>query len=340
MLSDSSVPLCEAYDLAMLDLDGVVYIGPAVVPGVPDRLARAREAGMRLAFVTNNAARPPASVASHLVELGIAAEASDVVTSAQAAASLLAARLPPGSKVFLLGGEGLDAALRERGLEPVSRLGDDPVAVVSGYGPDLPWRRIMQGAILVRGGLPWVASNTDLTIPTDFGLGPGHGVLVRMLRDFTGVEPQVAGKPQRPLLDETIARVGGRRPLMVGDRLDTDILGAHHAGVDSLLVMTGVTHLEELVFAPADQRPAYLAADLEGLLRPQPAPRRTHAGWTAGGWSTSVVDGVLRVDGDGGVDDWWRCVASAAWDHVDGDGSPVRFGHLSPPVADTAGRGR
>jgi len=340
MLSESAIPLSKAYDLAMLDLDGVVYIGPAVVPGVPDRLARARAAGMRLAFVTNNAARTPASVAAHLVDLGIVAEPSDVVTSAQAAATLLARRLPPGAKVFLLGGEGLEVALRERGLEPVIRPADEPVAVVSGYGPDLPWRRIMQGAVLVRDGLPWVASNTDLTIPTDFGIGPGHGVFVRMLRDFTGVEPEVAGKPRRPLLDETVARVGGTRPLMVGDRLDTDILGAHQAGVDSLLVMTGVTHLEELVAAPANQRPTYLAADLEGLLQPHLAPRRSGAGWAAEGWVAGVVDGTLEITGEGGADAWWRCAACAAWEHADAEGSPARIARLSPPVIDAAGRGR
>jgi len=340
MLRDSSAPLCDAYDLAMLDLDGVVYIGPAVVPGVPDRLSRAREAGMRLAFITNNAARTPVSVAAHLVELGIKAEPSDVVTSAQAAAGLLAAMLPAGAKVFLLGAEGLEVAVRERGLEPVDKPSDEPVAVVSGYGPDLRWRQIMQGAVLVRGGLPWVASNTDLTIPTDFGLGPGHGVLVKMLRDFTGVEPVVAGKPERPLLEETVTRVGGRRPLMVGDRLDTDILGAHHAEVDSLLVMTGVTHLPELVAAPADQRPTYLSADLEGLVRPQLAPRRSSQGWAAEGWVASVVDGLLEVVGDGGADSWWRCVASASWDYADRTGEPPQIGQLAPPVADTAGRGR
>jgi len=243
MLSESSKPLCLAYDLAMLDLDGVVYIGTRAVPGAAAHLARARAEGMHVAFVTNNAARPPETVAGHLTRLGVPAAVEDVVTSAQAAARLLTTVVRPGARVLLLGGPGLEVALRERGFEPVTRLADDPEAVVTGYGPDLLWRQIMQGAVRIKDGLPWVAANADLTIPTDFGVGPGHGVLVRMLRDFTGVQPLIAGKPERPLLDETVTRVGGERPLMVGDRLDTDILGAHHAGVDSLLVLTGVTGL-------------------------------------------------------------------------------------------------
>ena len=111
-------------------------------------------------------------------------------------------------------------------------------------------------AVLIRDGLPYVASNTDGSVPTEFGLAPGHGALVRLISEFAGVEPVVAGKPSRPLLDETIRRVGGERPLMVGDRLDTDIEGAYRIGVDSLLVLTGVTGLEELAAASRVSDPA------------------------------------------------------------------------------------
>ena len=160
-----------------------------------------------------------------------------------------------------------------------------PTAVVTGYGPDVLWGQIMRAAVRIQDGLWWVASNTDLTFPTTFGVAPGHGVLVETLRRFTGVEPVVAGKPARPLLDETVRRCGGERPLMVGDRLDTDIEGAHAAGVDSLLVMTGVTGLAELVAAGPGLRPTYISADLRGLDMPQPVPEvsggRGVAGWLA-----------------------------------------------------------
>nr|WP_246086721.1 HAD hydrolase-like protein [Nocardioides humi] len=224
MLLTSADPLARAYDLAMLDLDGVVYIGDEAVVGAAESIVGARDAGMRVAFITNNASRSAAVVAGRLRDLGVAAETGDVVTSAQAAARLLAERFGPGAPVLCLGGPGLRTALEEAGLVAVD--GDEEArAAASGYGPDLRWREIMQAAVRIRDGLPWVASNTDHTIPTAYGVAPGHGVLVDMVQRFTGMTPQVAGKPARPLLDETVRRVGGRRPLMVGDRLDTDIEG-------------------------------------------------------------------------------------------------------------------
>jgi HAD superfamily hydrolase (TIGR01450 family) len=331
-LGSSDEPLARAYDLAMLDLDGVVYIGGHAIPGVASRLAEAREAGQRLAFVTNNASRPPGDVAAHLRELGVHAETADVVTSAQAAARVLRERFGPGASVALLGGRGLDAALRDEDLQPVA-VGDDAVALVSGYGPDVLWRDVMRAAVLVRDGLPWVASNTDLTIPTGYGTAPGHGVLVGVLSRFSGVQPVVAGKPERPLLDETVRRVGGRRPLMVGDRLDTDIDGAINVGCDSLLVMTGVTDLEHLVTVAAGRRPTYVAPDLGGLLEAHPAPVRTDGVVELGGWRARVEGERLTLEGDGSAGDWWRTVVAAAWARLDEHGEPVDTAGLAPPGA-------
>ena len=332
MLGSSDRSLCDAYDLAMLDLDGVVYVGGDAVPGAPDHLAAAREAGMRLAFITNNAARPAAQVAEHLRELGVAAEESDVVTSAQAAARLLLDRLGAGSHVALLGGDGLEEALVAEGLKPVS-VHDDAEAIVSGYGPDVVWRDIMQAAVRIRDGLLWVASNTDRTFPTAYGLAPGHGVLVQTLSSFSGIDPVVAGKPERPLLDETVRRVGGDRPLMVGDRLDTDIAGARNAGLDSLLVMTGVTGLADLVAATPGERPTYVAADLAGLLEAQAAPEVDGDDPALGAWRAGVDSGRLVVSGEGDTSDWWRVVATAAWQHLDASGDAVDVEGVRAPLA-------
>ncbi len=336
MLGSSETPLWQAYDVAVLDLDGVVYVGHDAVPGAPHHLARAREAGMHLAYVTNNASRPPGDVAEHLRDLGIEVEDADVVTSAQAAASLLAEDLAEGSAVYLIGGEGLDTALRERGLLPVTSPDDKPVAVVQGYGPDMPWRQVVAGAILVHDGLPWVASNTDLTIPTATGVGPGNGALVRLIAEYADREPVVAGKPEPPLFQETLRRVGGEHPLVVGDRLDTDIEGAHNAGWDSLLVLTGVSGLADLVAAPPELRPTYIAQDLAGLGEPHSAAELDGTRATAGGWTASVDRGRLRVDGDGTPDGWWRAVVSCAWAHLDEGGEPADTSGLSVP---DAGRG-
>ncbi|WP_370289088.1 HAD-IIA family hydrolase [Nocardioides sp.] len=328
MLRPSAEPLVGSYDLAMLDLDGVVYVGPDAVPGAAAAIERARAAGMRIGFITNNASRSSSTVAAHLRDLGVAAESGDVVTSAQAAARLVVEQWGEGVRAVCLGADGLREALEDAGAVPVG-VDDDAEVLVSGYGPDLAWRDIMRGATRVRDGLVWVACNTDLTIPTPFGAAPGHGVLVRMIESFASVEARVAGKPERPLLDETVRRLGARRPLMVGDRLDTDIAGAARAEIDSLLVLTGVTDLAGLVGAGPGERPTYIAADLAGLTEPHPEVEPTEAGWRAGRWTASVVDGVLRLaEGFGGTGsevDRIRAGCAAAWQHLDATGVPVRL---------------
>lgn len=317
----------------MLDLDGVVYIGGHAVDGAAAAISQARSAGMQVCFITNNASRSTAATARHLVELGVAAEESDVVNSAQAAAHVLRERFGAGASIAVLGAEGLTAALEELELTPVS-VEDDAVALVSGYGPEVPWRDIMRAATRVKEGLPWIACNTDATIPAAYGEAPGHGALVDLIRRFAGVEPVVAGKPARPLLEETIRRTSAKRPLMVGDRLDTDIAGAVNVGIDSLLVMTGVTGLEELVSAAPGERPTYLSADLAGLLA-QMAPVESRDGRVSvGGW-TAVAghDGVLAVTGTGSAGDWWRALAAAAWWWLDTTGSPADASRLRVPEA-------
>ncbi|MBS46133.1 MAG: HAD family hydrolase [Nocardioides sp.] len=315
----------------MLDLDGVVYVGPDAVPGAAEHLAAVRDAGLRLAFVTNNASRPPATVAEHLSELDVPADVEDVVTSSQAAAGLLHDRLGDGGKVALLGTDGLRVALEQRSLVPVAVDDPDAQAVVSGFGPDVRWSEIMRAAVRVRDGLWWVASNTDMTFPSAFGIAPGHGVLVDTIRRFSGVEPQVAGKPARPLLEETIRRTGAERPLMVGDRLDTDIEGGRNAGVATLLVLTGVCGVADLVSARPQERPDHIGTDLGALLEAHPEPEHTDGGWRVGGWTARLDDGSLRVDGDGAPSDWWRALACAAWEHLDAHGEAADASGLTPP---------
>jgi HAD superfamily hydrolase (TIGR01450 family) len=330
-LKQSVEALWQAYDLAMLDLDGVVYIGPDAVPGVAGWLEKAAAAGMHLAYVTNNASRPPREVARHLNELGIAAAESDVVTSAQAAARLLAEELDQGAPVYVIGGPGLFEALEDQGLRVVQSADEKPAAVVSGYYAELRWRTVIDGAILVKSGLPWVATNTDLTVPTPQGPGPGNGVLVEAVARFARREPVVAGKPLPPLFEETRRRVGGSRPLVVGDRLDTDIEGANNTGLDSLLVLTGVTGVAELVAATPDQRPSYISLGLEGLGVGHPLPERGDGGFELGGWRARAEHGEVKIEGDGEPVDWWRVLAVAAWEHLDEAAESVDVSALRPP---------
>ncbi|MYV54921.1 HAD-IIA family hydrolase [Streptomyces sp. SID3212] len=317
----STTPLNEAYDTALLDLDGVVYTGGEAIAHAVDALGTARDAGMRLAYVTNNALRPPDAVAAHLTELGVSADPADVITSAQAVARLIAEQVPDGSKVLVIGGEGLRVALRERGLEPVESADDGPVAVAQGYGgPDLAWGRFAEAGYAIARGVPWFASNTDLTIPSARGIAPGNGAAVEVVRIATGAEPQVAGKPLPPMHRETILRTGAERPLVVGDRLDTDIEGAFNGGVDSLLVLTGVTDAARLLAAEPAHRPTYVDADLRGLLTGQPEVTEVAGGFGCGGWTASVRGGELALAGDGGAMDGLRALCAAAWTHA-GDGA-------------------
>ncbi|MEV6161058.1 HAD hydrolase-like protein [Streptomyces sp. NPDC052052] len=319
--SGSTTPLNEAYDTALLDLDGVVYAGGRAIVHAVDSLGAARDGGMHLAYVTNNALRTPAAVAAHLTELGVPAEPSDVITSAQAVARLMAEQLPAGARVLVVGGEGLRVALRERGLVPVESADDEPVAVAQGYGgPDMTWGRFAEAAYAIARGVPWFASNTDLTIPSARGIAPGNGAAVEVVRIATGAEPQVAGKPLPPMHRETVLRTGAERPLVVGDRLDTDIEGAFHGGVDSLLVLTGVTDAARLLAARPDHRPTYVDADLRGLLTGQPEVTRAGDGYGCGGWTASARGEGLVLEGDGDVLDGLRALCGAAWSYA-GDGS-------------------
>ncbi|WP_216844088.1 HAD-IIA family hydrolase [Phytoactinopolyspora alkaliphila] len=307
--------LAHVYDVALLDLDGVVYIGASAVHHAPEALLAAREEGMRLAFVTNNASRAPEAVAAHLTELGIEAFDGEVVTSAQAAARLLAERLRPGARVLVVGGDGLRSALDEKGLVPVSSATDAPEAVVQGFAPQVDWRALAEGSYAVAQGLPWIASNADRTIPTQRGIAPGNGALIEVIRAATGREPVVAGKPEPPMHREAMLRSGAVRPIVVGDRLDTDIEGAARAGADSLLVFTGVATAADAVLAPAQARPMYLGEDLRALHLPG-ASLLVRAGSTRrGAWSAAVDGGVARLQrspGDG------REPAGTASDEVDG----------------------
>ena len=265
-LEGTTEPLQSTYDALLLDLDGTLHRGPDPVPGAAEAITGARAAGRRLSFVTNNASRTPNQVVLHLLGVGVAAEEREVLTSAQAGARALARLVPAGSPVLVVGGDGLSAAVVAEGLRPVGSATDQPVGVVQGWFPGLSWPVLAEGAYALATGIPWVATNVDLTLPTARGVAPGNGSFVGLLAAVSGRSPDVvAGKPG-PLMLLEAAGADGRRALVVGDRLDTDIAGAVAAGLDSLLVLTGVTDVTALLRAAPDQRPTYVSRDLTGLL--------------------------------------------------------------------------
>jgi len=253
--------LLDAYDAVLLDLDGTVFRGTEAVPGAPETVQRIRDANKAVRFVTNNASRSPIEVADHLAELGIPVTPDEVRTSAQAAAAVLRDRLAPGTTVLVVGTEALADEVRLVGLRPTNTASPEVAAVVQGLSRDVGWRELSEAVLAVRAGALWVASNDDKTLPTERGELIGNGALVAAVAAATGARPVVAGKPNRPLMDE--ASAGATAPLVVGDRLDTDIAGAAAAELDSLLVLTGVSTPRELL--ESGPRPKYLARDVTAL---------------------------------------------------------------------------
>lgn len=294
------------FDSLLLDLDGVVYVGKTAVPGAAETLAELRQAGVRLCYVTNNASRTPAQVADSLSELGIAVSPADILTSAQAGARLVSQQVPAGSTVLAVGGPGVAAALREVGLgvvdavaDPMPAGVDDVAAVLQGFGPEVGWRALARAAFAVAKGVPWVATNTDMTIPVERGIAPGNGALVAAVATATDRSPEVAGKPYPPLLLRAAEVSKALHPLVVGDRLDTDVEGAENAQLSSLLVLSGVSGTLDLLRAPGSRRPRFLARDLTGLLLP-PLTVTVADGVARAGPAQARIDGeLLRVDAAG-----------------------------------------
>lgn len=313
---ESSKPLSQTYDVALLDLDGVVYVGEQAVPGGPEALAAARGDGMRLAFVTNNASRTAEQVSELLGRVGVPATAEEVVTSSHAAAHELADQLPSGAPVLVLGTTGLVEALIERGLTPVFSADDKPQAVVQGYSPDMDWRALAEGAVAINRGVPWLATNLDATVPSPRGPLPGNGALVAALRHATGITPRATGKPDPRMHAESVQRSAAKNPIIVGDRLDTDIEGARRVGCPSLLVLSGVTTTDRLLDADPEHRPDYLGNDVSALLFAHPAVRTVGAVTTCGGVTVTVSATQMVLAGEDttgdGLDDV-RALAVACW---------------------------
>ena len=335
-------PLSTHYDAALLDLDGVVYLGGTPIPGAADALQHAAARGMKLAYVTNNASRTPHAIAAQLVSMGVPASAGDIVTSAQAAAHVLADKLPAGAAVLVVGGAGLRQAVRERGLRPVTSAAAMPLAVVQGYAPGIDYGLLAEAVLALNAGAWYVLTNADPTLPTPRGAQPGNGSLAQVLIHATGCLPVVAGKPEPPLHAESVQRVGAKRPLVVGDRLDTDIEGAFRGGADSLLVLTGVTHPAELLLAPQEHQPSYVSADLAGLNTGHPEVVPANGGFRCGGWvaSAGAGDAWLAVTGTGEWIDGLRALCAAAWAAGPPPGSPEEQHRAAEVVLTALGRPR
>lgn len=309
----SAVPLISLFDALLADLDGVVYAGPHAIPGAVESLKQLSGLGVGLGYVTNNASRSPAQVAAHLRELGAPAEDHQVVSSSQAAADLLASLLAPGSRVLITGSPALAAEIELVGLVPVYGQDEDPVAVVQGFNPEIGWKDLAEATYVVNAGALWVATNTDMSIPQARGIAPGNGTLVQAVAAATGQTPRVAGKPEAPLFHSAAKRLGAERPLVVGDRLDTDILGGNNAGFATVAVLTGVATRQTILAARAAERPDYIISSLGDLHRVYPEVTHDDGTYACGEATARVANGAVGIIGSQDNLDSWRAACAAWW---------------------------
>lgn len=278
-----ATPLTDR-DALLLDLDGVVYAGPQAIPHAVASITRAAEQ-VRVGYITNNASRTDEQVAEHLRELGLEVAAADVVTSPQAAVRVLATLVPPGSRILVVGGDGIVDELTQAGFAVTRSADDEPAAVIQGFAPHVGWEHLAEASFALHTGIPWVATNTDWTIPVARGIAPGNGTLVSAVHLAVGRLPVFAGKPEAAIFEVATERFGARNPLVVGDRLDTDIMGGKRAGLATALVLTGIDRAKQVLAAPATMQPDYILGDLRELFTPYPEVT-----------STVDADGVRTVE--------------------------------------------
>ena len=322
-LKGSKGALYTNFDAALLDLDGTAYAGKLPIEHAAQAAEEAREAGLKIGFVTNNASRTPAMIAAQLDELGFKAQPSDIMTSAMDVIAVMSEHLDEGASVYVVGGEGLRQALREAGYVLVESADDQPAAVVQGFDASVTWAQLTEAAFALERGAQFFATNLDATLPQERGFALGNGALVRAVSYATRKRPIAAGKPEPGIYQRGAELIDSQNPIAVGDRLETDILGAVAAGIPALHVLTGVHDARAVICAPRGQRPSYLALDMRGLLEEHPSPKHHADGtWTCGISQVARLrrDGHLTLDDvelrEGAVIsmDSYRALAAAAWD--------------------------
>ncbi|SUY85611.1 predicted sugar phosphatase of the HAD superfamily [Corynebacterium jeikeium] len=272
-------PLLDNYDALLADLDGTVFSGHTPIPGAAEGLV-----GRKVMYVTNNASRSPQQVAEHLNSMGFSAEADNVVTSAMAACDLGKRYISEAGienpVAYVIGHDSFKQLVADAGFTVTETADDQPHIVFHGHSPDNNWARLSEGALAIRRGARYFASNLDTTLPSERGFLVGNGSMVAAVTSATGVTPESAGKPGPAMFEVAASRIGSTKPLAVGDRLDTDIAGGNAAGMDTLCTVTGVSTHTDIIDAPSSQRPTFIAGNLRDHLP---------------GWSASVDEGTARI---------------------------------------------
>ena len=305
--------LLDNFDVVLADLDGVVYEGTAAIRDAVSAVSRIQSTH-RLGFVTNNSSRKPETIVDQLAGFGINTLATDIVSSGQAGVELLATLVEPGSKIYVVGGEGLRFYVTEAGFELVDSADANPAAVIQGFAPDVSWRNLAEASFAIQRGAKWVATNQDWTLPQERGMAPGNGTLVSAVHTAVGQLPLVAGKPEPAIFSTAVNRFSAKRPLFIGDRLDTDIIGANRSGIPSLLVLTGVSRAKEALAAKPEERPTYIIDTLAGLFEKYQEPKQTKRGFKLGQSEVELLGNrVVVVSGDPKAVETLRCACAVIW---------------------------
>ena len=306
--------LIDSFDSLLLDLDGVVYRGKKAIAGAVESITKAQRLGKSVGYITNNASRTPSQIAMQLRELEISVEDHQIIGSARAAAKLLAGKIPSGSKVLVVGGEGLRTEVEALGFSLVASSEELPSAVIQGFSPEVGWKDLAEAAFAIQNGAIWIATNQDWTLPLEKGIAPGNGTLVGAVHTAVGILPEFAGKPFRPIFDSALSELGFQKPLVIGDRLDTDIKGAVAAGLESAAVLTGIAGNRELLGAKSDERPNYILTDLSELFSDYPKPKRTKSSVSFGQSEVEIIGDRLMISaGNPSAVDTIRAATDLVW---------------------------
>lgn len=336
-----------AYRGLVCDLDGVVFRGSEPVPGTGDALRDVVAAGGVIAYATNNSSRTIEATTATIADRGSPVEGQHVLTSAVAGAAAIRAELDAGARVLALGGEGVVEALSLEGLESVppafSGSAEIGAGVLQGYGPELRSTDFATGARWLASGVTWVATNTDATLPVEWGEAPGNGAYVALLERTVRRRARAVGKPAPDLYDVCLDRLGvaPAQVLAIGDRLETDIDGALAAGIDSALVLTGVSRPVDVLALAPERRPTFVADSLASLALPYAAPAPLEGGGASCGASVVRVEGAEVVVEPGDSPAELTRAVLLAWDLAAG-GPPVegRVGEDANAVAGQRGSSR
>lgn len=232
----------------IIDMDGVVWKADAPIGDLKSTFTRIREHGLKFIFATNNSTKTPEQYVERLAGFGVDVEPWQVITSSQAAAHAVSQKFPRGTKVFVIGEDGVRKALEEKGFEIVSvENAVNAQAVVMGIDREISFQKVVEATLLVRNGIPFYVTNTDKTFPTPRGEIPGSGAWVSVILTATDVQPIIAGKPYPFLMELSLEKLGVQKEdaLVVGDRLETDIAAGQAVGCPTALVLSGVSTMEQ-----------------------------------------------------------------------------------------------